>query len=140
MAIEFFNFTNQETYHLFQWISKNVDTKALIDKAFKLAEADVWEVTAGDTATGLLTELTNLLEALVWEEVASKIEIYDESDFALGEVDDSDESLWIPLVAHAFRKMHFGNVAQALLIRAGKWSPDKHPPDYFPLPPDGPSI
>jgi hypothetical protein len=41
----------------------------------------------------------------------------------IGAVVGSEESLWTVILYNAAREIDFHAVAQALLIRAGKWSP-----------------
>jgi hypothetical protein len=49
----------------------------------------------------------------------------------VGNVGNSKESLWHPLLALAATRINCGVTAEALLIRAGKWAPDKYPPELL---------
>jgi hypothetical protein len=47
----------------------------------------------------------------------------------LGEVSNDADSLWQPILCDALNKISFEDVAQALLIQAGKWNPDTDLPE-----------
>jgi hypothetical protein len=134
--MQFFNFGNGPTYHYFAWLQKNKeDTAGLIRKAFDQVEKDDWfkmgecpSVVARDRLADLLEELFDLQIAEVFTEYVS---FYDGP--GIGDVDDSAESLALPLFMEAARSISFTIVAHALLIDAGKWNPDPIE-DKFPLP------
>lgn len=47
----------------------------------------------------------------------------------LGEVSDDTESLFLPMVGLAVGNVDCHAVAEAILIRHGKWNPDREPPE-----------
>jgi hypothetical protein len=54
---------------------------------------------------------------------------YEDGFYEIGAVGDSDDSLWQPLLALAAQNIEYGAVAEALVIRAGKWAPETEIPD-----------
>jgi hypothetical protein len=49
----------------------------------------------------------------------------------VGNVWNSPESLWHTLLALAAERIHYDVAAEAVLIWAGKWAPDKYPPEVL---------
>lgn len=132
LSMQFFNFTNEETFHFFKWVtdSGQVDPKALIEEADSSVEADTEHfeeeaicVVARDIlARPLYVLLEDALEPLHGT-------LADAAEAEVGNVWNSKELLWLPLLALAAVRVDCGATAQALLIRAGKWAPDKDLPD-----------
>jgi hypothetical protein len=123
--MQFFSFGNDETYHFFKWVTESglVDVDALIAQAFKDAEDDEWLKRGFSVSSTLREKLSSiLLETMLSQ--SPNLELVD-PDLACHRVDDTGESLWMPILGLAFQRIDHGRVAEALLIRAGKWNPDK---------------
>ena len=130
--MEFFNFTNESTYHLYQWLvhSGQVDIDALLHKT--LADVKASELVEMDLATSVLAR-ENLQQQLT--EVLRQ---HQQTWFAKHELDldrysveacaaSNDyaeaDALFVTLLEHAAASISFAVVAEALLRRAGKWAP-----------------
>ncbi len=138
MAIEFFNFVNQETFHFFQWICKSVPSgpEALIADAFKRAdEPGEMEFPGEDVCYAVRDRLAEILEKIL-DDVASTLDIDDEL-LEIGTVWTDEQgrpvgkALWQPILALAFGQIDCRTVAEALLIRHGKWNPSQEPPEII---------
>jgi hypothetical protein len=120
--MRFFNFSNDETFHFFKWVSESgqVDPTALIADAYAKIkpEENVLDesccVLARDILAERLQDIMN--DALPLNTPSEACEI--------GVVRNDDESLWAPLLVIAAERICFVLVAQALLIQASKWAPD----------------
>ena len=129
MGMQFFNFGSQETFHFFKWVTESgcLKTDELIAKAMQQVEGDeMFEmgVSVSDVARDKLAEL--LEEAL--DDV--KMDALDDIEGPeIGCVWNDPASLWKPLLTLAFYQIDCRAVAEALLIRAGKWAPDKELPE-----------
>ncbi len=124
--MEFFNFGNQETFHFFTWVAKSgrVNIDSLIEKAYKRAEnPDNDLFPEGEICVVVRDHLT--------EELVGVLEIlapWDISEVEFGKVllnPLNNYSLWQPIFANAVARIDCTAVAQAFLIRAGKWAPSK---------------
>jgi hypothetical protein len=129
MAIQFFNFWNRQTFHVFKWVSSSgqVDVKALIAQAFQTATEQEQPLEV-DTSHGVRDCLAALLQDIVEEAVPDEAS----PPYAikeLGDVSGDNESLWQPLLLDVVKQICFDEVAQALLIQAGKWNPDTELPE-----------
>jgi hypothetical protein len=119
MLIEFFNFINSETYHVFKWGTEcpSVDLQALIAEAFRLAEEeDPLEI---DTCHTVRDRLAELLQHAVIDLTPDGDAVFDNE---LGDASDPDKyrALWLPLMALTIKNVAWKVAAEAMLIRAGK--------------------
>jgi hypothetical protein len=133
MAPQFLNFGNDETFHFFKWVSEGgqVDPKQLIRNAYKAAEENPDELTEG--ALGLCHAVKDRLAELledVLEEGTPVGPLLDQPHLEIGCVRNSPHSLWEPILALALGRVSCGVVAQALLMQAGKWAPEKDMPEF----------
>jgi hypothetical protein len=136
MAAHFFNFWNRESYHFFCWCShdsRRSKVGHLIHEAFNRLPQNEWYKMDVDTAYCLKEELGKLLEQEL-EDLALNVGWTE--DFTIGDVDSGEDSLWLPVLSDAMSNIDTETVAEALLIRAGKWAPEKLPPELFSLPRD----
>jgi hypothetical protein len=126
--MQFFDFGNSVTFHYFKWVSESgqADPDALIGEAFRKAETDTEHFPGEDVCMVVRDNLAGLLTELLADVVP---DVADDSAFPLGGVWNSPESLWKPILAHAIWTVDCQAVAEALLIRAGKWNPSKEPPE-----------
>jgi hypothetical protein len=128
--MQFFNFTNDETFHFFKWVTESgqVDPNALIAEAYSKVETDEEHFEGEDicvVAKDILAEqLSNLLE-----DALDLLGLSPADAAVVGNGWDSKESLWHPLLALAAVRINCDVTAEALLVRAGKWTPDKNPPE-----------
>jgi hypothetical protein len=151
MTTEFFNFHNDETFHFFKWVTESglVDVDALISNAMQgvIAEAFVAPLEV-DFSHAYRDALTYILTDLL-ESVAMGLGFSDSADFSweIGNVQTPNArtlypakteanihtadsaALWQPLLRLAFKRVDRQAIAEALLIRAGKWAPDKELPE-----------
>jgi hypothetical protein len=131
--MQFFNFTNEETFHFFEWVTrgKQVDPEALIADAYRDAENDREGALIGE-AMGICylvrDHLADRLADVLEETLPLEFRI-DDGFYQAGAVQEDEESLWQPLLALAAGGVNYSLVAQALLARAGKWSPEKEFPE-----------
>jgi hypothetical protein len=139
MAMQFFNFGNNETFHFFEWIcaGKAGGPEALIDRAFKAAEKpgpddwpemDICYVVRDRLRDELQEILYNTEPDLDLNSRGSEIGVIWRD--ATGQ--PSDISLLHPIFALALYRIDCQAVAEALLIQAGKWTPCKEPPEFLP--------
>ena|SRR5438128_740977 len=125
--MRFFNFSNDETFHFFKWVSESgrVNPTALIADAYAeiKPEENILDESCCVLARDILADrLYDLMEdALPLDRPSETCEI--------GEVWDDDEALWAPLLVIAAERVCFDLVAEALLIQAGKWAPDTEMPE-----------
>jgi hypothetical protein len=133
----FFNFWNAQTYHFYQWVAEggSVNAGDLVRKAMDGVEShegyeigmDVSTV-ARDVLAGLLREL--LENTLADDDRGPGLHITSLDELPeIGAVGDSAFLLWGPILADALSGIVFEAVAQALLIREGKWVPDRNRPE-----------
>ena len=137
MTTQFFNFGNNETFHFFTWICARTppDLDALIDEAFQRAETlEDDEFEDEDICEIAKERLARRLHEILFEEVAPHLDP-DVNPLEIGTIGfdspvrPSADSLLLPIFAIALQQIDFGAVAEALLIRAGKWSPSKTLPE-----------
>lgn len=136
MSMQFFNFGNSETFHFFKWVSESgqvvsengQDLQGLIDKAFQEAEGDAFFKMDVDVCYVVKEKLADLLYDVIWEIVPDL-----DPDVApgIGEVGIGPGSLWLPILSIALERIDCHTVAEALLIRAGKWAPSKESPEIL---------
>jgi hypothetical protein len=129
MAVEFFNFGNDETYHFFRWVTDGgrINPDELIAEALEQVEGDelykmgmdVSSVAKDNLAAILKERLEDLGDATAFTRMSNEI----------GEVDGNPESLFEPLLKLAIDRIDLHAAAEAMFIRAGKWAPDRERPD-----------
>jgi len=134
----FFNFGNQETFHFYKWImeSEQVNVNDLIAKAFTDAENDEWFKMGDDVCNAVRDALAAALEEMV-ARVANDVPTYqvmltvEPQEVAphIGDVWNSPESLWLPILALGLSSIDCKTVALAILIEKGKWAPSKELPE-----------
>jgi hypothetical protein len=139
LTVEFFNFGNDETFHFFKWICESVPAgpERLITDAFRQSEQrDDDEIPGEDVCYIVRSRLTATLERILWEEVAPDLD----PDIGVVNVQigviprtehgkPSADLLLQPILSLALQRINLAAVAEALLIRAGKWNPSKEPPE-----------
>jgi hypothetical protein len=127
--MQFFNFTNDETFHFFKWIteSEQVDPNALIDEAYIKVETDKDHFEGEDICIVARDILADQLRDLLDDALEPlPLPFWDET---LSNVENSKESLWHALLAFAAERINCRVTAEALLVWAHKWAPDKHCPE-----------
>jgi hypothetical protein len=124
MAVRFFNFGSDESYHFFEWLRQHRDVPALVAKAMKEVEVNEWFKMGEDVSRVARDQLAGIVE----EELENLIG--DGTDYDPNFIEKADDvgALVKPLLAIASGRIDFGAVAEALLIDAGKWNPDPNPP------------
>ena len=127
MGTAFFNFWNAQTFQFFVWVTESgrADTEALITKALGLVEEDEWFEMGMDVSTVARDKLADELEAIL-EGLRDEAGVSDLDE--IGNVDASAQSFFKPILQLAINDIQLGSVAQALLMRAGKWAPDRERP------------
>jgi hypothetical protein len=137
--MEFFNFWNAETFHVFQWATncRALNLDAMIAAAFEAVKPeDLGVGTLRELALGkiecALDNLSQDLQELVdaqFGQLAGLCGANEDLDtWGIADVPDgSANSLLLPILAHAMNGIDYRVVAQALLMRAGKWNPDLTP-------------
>jgi len=131
--MEFFDFFNSETFHYFKWLcdTRQNDVDSFLKDALDSVEADEWFQMGQDVST---TARDNLAEILGEDlkNVAAELGVSLELD---GIPEDRCVSgpmgLAEPLMVGAMQRIDCQHVAKALLIRAGKWAPDKVRPEVL---------
>ena len=128
--MEFFDFGNSLTFHFFKWITESgqATPQILVTEAFEKAETDTEHFADEDVCIIVRDVLAHRLAELL-ADVASDQDADPACAPELGNVWNSREALWKPLLADAFAAIDCGAAAQALLIRGGKWNPSKEPPE-----------
>jgi hypothetical protein len=136
VAVQFFNFTNEETFHFFRWICEREPSgpESLVADAFQRAEhLDDTEFADEDICEIAKSRLAEQLEEILYN-AAPDLDP-DTNSFEIGiiwqdaEGRASSASLLQPIFALALARIDFQVVAEALLIRAGKWNPSREPPE-----------
>ena len=135
LPIKFFNFTNSETYHFFQWLchTDQVDITALVKQGMDSVEGDAFYELGADVSSVARDKLVEILEDLVIDirtACWSKHQLHLEQ--GIGESDALSYSgyatLFGPLLCEALGHVSLPATAKALLIHNGKWAPDRDPP------------
>jgi hypothetical protein len=133
--VRFFYFYNAPTFHFFQWIchSGQVDPDKLVADALAQVEGDEGFKLGTDVSTEAQGKLAELLEEVLEEQANEQLPAFENvvGDDVIGvgrfEADGGGYqwpgALFAPLLAEALAGIHFDVVAQALLIRSGKWEP-----------------
>lgn len=127
MSDVFFNFVNEPTYHVFEWVRSGGlgDVPRLIGTAYENAEQSPWLEMGEDVCTTVRDTLANLL----WDAIASKSLFPSEG---LGEIDGAampvQAGLTYPLLMWALQQIRFPVVAEGLLRDAQKWHPGSASP------------
>jgi hypothetical protein len=127
MSDIFFNFVNEPTYHVFEWVRGGGlgDVPRLIARAYEKAEKSPWLEMGED----ICTVVRDTLAYLLWDAVAAKGIFPSEG---LGEIDGAampvQAGLTYPLLMWALQQIRFHVVAEALLRDARKWHPSTTSP------------
>ena len=117
MQTKFFNFGNEETFHFFKWISESGRADQFIEGAFTNAQADEWLKLGAGVAEALRDALAGELQEVIADELSG--------------VDEANpQNLSELLLIIAAERIDCGRAAEALLIRASKWNPDKQLPEF----------
>jgi hypothetical protein len=132
-----FNFWNAQTYHFYQWVAEggSVNVGDLVRRALDGVEHDDLCDIGMDVSTCTRSVLAGLLQDLLQETLVNDAQgpglhvALLESIPEIGQVDDSPFALWGPILAYALRDINFETVAQVLLLRDGKWAPDREQPE-----------
>lgn len=130
--MEFINFTNEPTYHLFQWLvhSGRVDIDALLHQT--LADVKASDLVEMDLATCRLAQenLQQRLASLFREQQQAwlaehglDLDRYTVAACAASNDYAEADALFVTLLEHAAASISFAAVAEALLRRTGKWAP-----------------
>jgi hypothetical protein len=135
MPTEFFNFGNDETFHFFKWICGNpAGPDALVRDAFRAAETPGEDEFPGeDICYAVRNRLRAKLEEILWN--AAPDADSDTSGLEIGDVwlDSSGrpkaDALWLPILSLALARIDCQTVAEALLVRVGRWNPSKELPE-----------
>lgn len=127
MAVKFFNFGSDETFHFFRWVTEggHVDPSALVARALAEVEGDPAYEIGMDVSSVAKDKLAAILDDLL-EELSPFTQL---NVNEIGDVDRSTESLFEPLLELALNRIDLHATAQAMLIRAGKWAPDRDRPE-----------
>jgi hypothetical protein len=140
MAVEFFNFGNEETFHAFKWVSEcghpMADPESLIDAAYKDAETSADHFDDEDGCVMVRDHLAERLR-IALDEIAKAETAPDHlgmtEEFQIGRVWKNAGARWLvlPLLFYGLARLNYVALAEALLIRAGKWAPSKEPPEII---------
>ena len=135
LPMKFFNFTNSETYHFFQWLchTDEVAVDQLVKRAIDEVEGDAFFELGADVSSVAREKLVEILEELIVDIRSAcwtKHQLHLEQ--GIGESDALSYSgygtLFGPLLCEALGQVSLPATAKALLIRSGKWAPDREPP------------
>ncbi len=125
MSVPFVNFGSDESFYVFNWVRRHRDAQALVAKALDRVVKDETFEEGDDVSALARDELAAIVEEEVNELIGEEtVYVWDFDD-----VDDDVKALTIPLLAMAAGRIHYGAVAEALLIDAGKWSPEASIPE-----------
>jgi hypothetical protein len=122
MSDIFFNFVNEPTYHLFEWVRSGGlgDVPRLIARAYDNAEQSPWLEMGEDVCTVVRDTLANLL----CDAVGAKGIFPPQAQGEIGGAAMPRQAgLTYPLLMWAFQQIRFHLVAEALLRDARKWHP-----------------
>ena len=132
---QFFNFTNSETYHFFQWLCHTdvVNVDELVSRAMNEVEGDEFYELGADVSSVARDKLVEILEELIVEIRSScwtRHQLHLEQ--GIGEGDslsyEGYNALLGPMLCEALGHVSLIAAAKALLVRSGKWAPDREPP------------
>jgi hypothetical protein len=127
-------FTNPPTYFFYRWVADDaaVDTAKLVADALGRVEEDEWYQRGLDVSITAREKLAEALEALFEKEaeqfLGDLLDVYRDEAFRPNP-DPQAEHLLGKLLTWAGDEINFYAVAEVLLRAAGKWAPDKGPPD-----------
>jgi hypothetical protein len=135
--MQFYNFTNDETYHYFKWVTESgqADPDELIQRAFARLEEEGPIVEGIDISYSLKKVLVAYLDEIL-EQQTDGLSAVDE--FGLLEPGNMRNTVGHPLLNPILQwgvlRIRIDLVAEALLIRSGKWAPGRDRPEF-----EGPS-
>lgn len=118
----FFNFVNEPTYHVFEWVRGGGlgDVSKLIARAYEKAEHSPWLQMGEDVCTVVRDALADLLR----DGIVYKVTLHSEG---LEEIGGAAMPLHVgltyPLLTWAMQQIRFHVVAEALLREDRKWNP-----------------
>lgn len=124
--MQFLNFGNNETFHFFSWVTGSglINVTALIERAYKKAENPDDDYFPDEDICKIVRDhIADELESLIIEIAPIDRLIWDGPE--IGCVVDTVESAWQPILHLALARIDLRVVAEAILIRAGKWAPSK---------------
>jgi hypothetical protein len=126
--MQFFNFGNDQTYHFFKWVTESgmVKPDELIAKAQQQVEGDEWFKMGMDVSSVARDKLSELLKDVLYDAHGLQ-----EGEHEIGLVWQSDEALLMPIMHYALNQIATDAVAEALLIAAGKWAPNRDLPEVI---------
>jgi len=123
---------------LFRWVTNSgqTDVDALIKKTYEKVEKNEWSKMDLDVSTVARDELADLFKEQL-DQIKDtwagnhgwSLDDWSITDLDHGSYYKEPESLFLPILTNALDNIMFEVVAQAILIRAGKWAPDKDRPE-----------
>jgi hypothetical protein len=125
MAETFFNFSNNETYHFFQWL--RLRGPELVSKAFADLDADDLMDADLPSCYAAKDKLTVILNDIIDQTKQDADCDHDGCYFGEPGRGDDLRLLTGPLLEMALESLATWAVAEALLIDANKWAPDMGP-------------
>jgi hypothetical protein len=135
--VRFFDFVNGETYVFFTWVTEGggLNLMALLNETFEQVEKDELFEMGVDLSTVAKRKLAALLNA----QLCDLLDVGEEDGFEgiSSWVCSSEEArrrsnldfLTLPLLVRSLDQIRFDVAAQAILIREGKWNPDRERPE-----------
>ena len=130
--MHFFNFTNSESYHFFHWLCRSgkVDLDTLVRSAMEGVDGDLSYQAGADVSSVARDNLISALEQVVLDlRLTCWTQHQLHLDHGIGEPEelayDGYPALFGPLLCEALGRVSLPAVAKAILIRAGKWAPDR---------------
>jgi hypothetical protein len=129
--MQFFNFWNAQTYHFFVWLTEGggSDVEALVQDAFAAVEGDPWYELGEAPCQVARDKLAEALVDLLDEKASAWCDRDRDLMGEIGTVDASEDSLFWPMLRDSLDDICFRAVAEAILVRQGKWAPDREPPE-----------
>ena len=129
--MQFFDFHNRQTFHFFQWLTRSglFDVQGMVERALTDAEKDEWFPTTEATCEVACRLLAEQIEEATHELARQTFDfgVLEPGDDAFVERKSQDyasgDALFVPLLHDAMERIMYPVVAQALLVRQGKWEP-----------------
>lgn len=130
MAIEFFHFGNDETYHFFRWVTEGGwhDADALVTKAMERVDEESCPTAGADVSMIARSKLADMLGEIL-DAILEDL-WHGESPGEIGDVGRHPAFLVNPILKRALDQIDLRTVAQAMLIRFRKWAPDRERPEF----------
>jgi len=128
--VQFFDFANRPTYLFFRWVREGgggQDPIALVSAAMNAAEHEDFFEIDGDVSSASHGALTKLLGTVLDGLCdAANCERHEDTG---APVDPDPEWMMGALLFDAIGHIILSDVAQAMLVEAGKWNPDRDIPE-----------